>query len=84
MFSEYDDFMEYIDMYEDCKDPSHKVELKKIAEDEMHHYKHIYDLVFPKTSVEGMTETWTPIEKGIYDYASHLYHKMSEKFSKLK
>ena len=50
MFEEYDDFMDYMDLYEDCTDPTYKAEIKKIAEDEMHHYKHIYDIVFPKTA----------------------------------
>ena len=50
MFEEYDDFMDYMDLYEDCTDPTYKAEIKKIAEDEMHHYKHIYDIIFPKAT----------------------------------
>ena len=82
MFAEYEDFMEYYELYEDCTDPAHRVEFKKIAEEEMHHYKMIYDMVFPKTAHEE--GHWTPVEKGVYDYATRIYNKMAEHVAKMK
>lgn len=82
MFSEYGDFMEYIEMYEDCTDPTFKAEMKKMAEEEMQHYSHIYNMIFPKSETEHAK--WTDIEKGFYEHAKHLYHDMEKRLSKLK
>lgn len=72
MFAEKEDFYEYMDMYANCTDPIAKSELKKIAEEELHHYKHLYDIAFGKADVEHMTK----IEKGVYDYATDTYRLM--------
>lgn len=82
MFEEYGDFMEYIDMYEKCTDATAKVELKKTAEDEMHHYKRIYDILFPKLAPGAAP--WTEMESGLYDHATHLYHDMEHRLANLK
>ena len=82
LFSEYGDFMEYIEMYEDCTDPNHKAHFRKLAEEEMQHYKRIYDMIFPKL-VPGPVK-WTDIEQGIYEYATHLWHDMEKKLNDLK
>lgn len=83
MFSEYEDFMEYIEMYDDCKDPTFKAEIKKIAEEEMNHYKRIYDMLFSKTAMPENAK-WTDIEKGVYEYATHLYDDMADQLAKVK
>lgn len=80
MFEEYGDFKEYMKMYEACTDISAKAVLKKIIDDEMHHYKHLYDLVFANVEKAKMTD----IELAVHEYATHLYHEMSECITRLK
>jgi hypothetical protein len=72
MLEEKEDFYEYMHMYSECTDPVAKGELRKIAEEEMHHYKHLYDIAFGKADEHNMTM----IEKGIYDYATDNYKLM--------
>lgn len=82
LFAKYEDFMEYAEMYEDCTDPAYKVELKKLAEEEMQHYKKLYDMIFTKPNADAAK--WTEIEKGVCEYATHLWHEMEKKAAKLK
>lgn len=72
MFEEKEDFYEYLHMYKECTDVTAKGELRKIAEEELHHYKHLYDIAFGKADMEHMSM----IEKGIYDYATEAYRDM--------
>lgn len=80
LFEEYNDFKAYKHMYEKCSDANTRVTLKKIMEDEAHHYKYLYDLVFINADVSKMTE----IEKAVHEYATHLHHEMTECITKLK
>lgn len=72
MFEEKEDFYEYLHMYKECSDPAAKAELRKIAEEELHHYKHLYDIAFGKADAEHMSM----IEHGVHEYATHVYHDM--------
>ena len=72
MFEEKEDFYEYLHMYKECNDPAAKAELRKIAEEELHHYKHLYDIAFGKADAEHMSM----IEHGVHEYATHVYHDM--------
>lgn len=40
------DFYHYLDLHEECTDPTTKATLYTLAEQEMHHYKLIHDIVF--------------------------------------
>ena len=70
LFEEYNDFNDYKKMYEDCTDTNTKTILKKIMEDECHHYKYLYDLVFANADIAKMSE----IEKAVHHYATHLHN----------
>lgn len=80
MFEERDDFMGYVFMIKECNDPAIKTELKKIAEEEVKHYKHLHDMVFGKMDQKSMTH----LEHGIYEYATDEYKEMLELLEDMK
>ena len=80
MFEEKEDFYEYLHMYKECTDPAVKSELRKIAEEEMHHYKHLHDIAFGKADVEHMSM----IERGVYEYATATYLDMLKQLEQTK
>lgn len=80
LFEEYNDFKDYKKIYEHCTDATAKATIRKIMEDEFHHYKYLYDLVFVNADMSKMTD----IEKAVHEYATHLHHEMSECMAKLK
>lgn len=80
LFEEYNDFNAYKHIYQECTNADAKSIIKKIMEDEHHHYKYLYDLVFANADISKMTD----IEKAVHEYATHLQHKMSDCMNKLK
>ena len=46
LMEEKHDFYHYLDLHEECTDPTTKATLYTLAEQEMHHYKLIHDIVF--------------------------------------
>lgn len=80
MFEERDDFMGYVWMIKDCTDPTVKAHLKQIAEQELHHYKHLYDIVFAGAEKNHLSH----LEEGIYEYALSEYQHMLKKLEEIK
>lgn len=72
LFEEHEGFKEYAHMIDECKDPAMKAELKKIAEEEVKHYKRLHELVFGGVPVEHMTF----LEQSLYDYTTEAYLDM--------
>lgn len=80
MLEERDDFMGYVFMIKECNDPAIKNELKKIAEEEVKHYKHLHDMVFGKADTKEMSH----LEHGLYQYATEEYKEMLELLESIK
>lgn len=80
MFEERDDFMGYVWMIKECTDPNIKNHLKQIAEQEIHHYKHLYDIVFANVEKNNLTQ----LEAGVHEYALGEYHHMLKKLEEMK
>lgn len=74
LFEEKHDFYDYMDLYRESTDSTMKTTIKGIAEQEMHHYKEIYDLVFK----DNGSRTWTPTEKAMCWQAKEWYKEMDE------
>lgn len=71
MFSEKEDFHEYLDMFYEATDAKEKAIFLKLAEAEGDHYKMLYDIIFEK-------EPATSLEFGLHKHAKHDYDKMLE------
>lgn len=72
LFEEHDGFKDYVHMIEECTDQAIKSELKKIAEEEVKHYKHLHDIAFAGITKEHMTF----LEQSLYDYTVDIYKHM--------
>ena len=80
MMKEKHDFYHYVDLYHDVEDTPVKNTLKNIAEQEMHHYKALYDIVFK----EDPNYHWTELEKTMCHQAKEWYKDMEEELTELK
>lgn len=74
MMEEKHDFYHYIDMMEDCSDPSARTIFYSIAEQEASHYKKIYDMIFKDDAIK----VWTPMEKAVHSHFKKVYDEMVE------
>lgn len=80
MMDEKHDFYTYMDMYETCTDPMAKPIIHTLAEQEAHHYKMIYDIVFK----EDPNSHWTPMEYAMKDKATEWYEEMEKELKQKK
>ncbi len=81
MLEEKHDFYGYLMMYEHAgHDAAVKATLKTLAEQESHHFKMLYDIIFK----DEPGKVWTPMEAMVKHEASEWYEEMVEELKKLK
>ena len=80
LFEERDGFYEYIEMAHKATDPVHRQTFVKIAEDELGHYKEIYNVIFKDKHPEHMSE----IEKSFHRMATKECEAMKVHLSDVK
>lgn len=74
MMEEKHDFYHYMGLYETCSDPTIRSKLHAIANQEIQHYKELYDIVFK----EEAGKVWTPMEMVVHHQAKEWYEDMLE------
>lgn len=80
LFEEKHGFYEYLEMAEEAVDPVHRQLFAKIAEDEMHHYKEIYGIIFKDKTHSNMND----IEKSFHHMATKECEKMKAALTEFK